>query len=104
MGTNWTVDQRLQSDISLVFDNDSALYRILDTNPKSWSKMKSNQGVKQSTAQNIVKDFFQLLSNISDGDCDEDDIHRDVAKRLFEEKYKVHFDGFQYSQFVTEIV
>lgn len=100
---NWTIPVDLQRDMEQTFDSQSALHRILDTNPKTWGKIVSRTGVKKSTTQSIVMNFFQLLHEIYSGISDENDIRRDFAKRLFDEKYENDYINHQYEKYLIYI-
>jgi hypothetical protein len=101
---NWTIPIALQKDMEQAFESHSALHRILDTNPKTWGKIVNRTGVKKTTAQSLVMNFFQLLNEIYSGVNDDNDIRRDFAKRLFEEKYEDDYLQHEYEKYLVYII
>jgi len=64
----WGIDQSLRRDIRIVFKTVKVLAAVLRITEPTWTKLKSEQGVRYNTAINVVKRFFEALREFSEGD------------------------------------
>ncbi|MEI9990597.1 MAG: hypothetical protein WDM86_11210 [Rhizomicrobium sp.] len=93
----------LAEHMELLFKSQKDLCVVLKTTAKTWRDMKSDEGVRENTAQHIVIEFISLLRDNAEGTPRESDrIHGRLVASL-DKIYAPYLSNLKFSELLQPV-
>jgi len=98
----WGIDPSLIEDMETVFSTTTALVATLNVTTPTWKRITKDDGVKETTALKIVKEYFLLLRSMERQERGPEGTYRIYGLDMLE-KYREDIVSHRFGKFVRPL-